>query len=101
MGVQVNINIFKHIQEKYGQEILKIIRKIEKQRVKIAKVQCDIKLILHCKKENLFQTFTKPKFSIKINNYLRNKISRQILEMKLEKKKKKVRTTIKRKHHKN
>ena len=63
---------------------MKIVRKIEKQRVKIAKVQCDIKFILHCKKENLFLTFTKRKFAIKINNYLRNEISRQILEMELK-----------------
>ena len=63
---------------------MKIVGKIEKQRVKIAKVQCDIKFILHCKKENLFPTFTKPKFPIKVKNYLRNKISHQILETELK-----------------
>ena len=47
-----------------------MVRKIEEQRVNIAKAQCDIKFISHCKKENLFPTFTKPKFAIKINNYL-------------------------------
>ena len=63
---------------------MKIVGKIEKQRVKMAKVQCDIKFILHCKKENLFPTFTKPKFPIKVKNYLRNKISHQILETELK-----------------
>ena len=70
LKLYAQVNIFKHIQEKYGQEIMKIVRKTEKQRVKIAKVKCDIKFILHCKKENLFPTFTKPKFAIKINNYV-------------------------------
>ena len=42
------VNIFKHIQGKYEQGIMKIARKIEEQRVKIAYVQCDIKFILHC-----------------------------------------------------
>ena len=70
LKLYAQVNIFKYIKEKYGQEIMKMVRKIEKQCVNIAKAQCDIKFISHCKKENLFPTFTKPKFAIKINNYL-------------------------------
>ena len=36
--------------------------------------------MLYCKKNNLAPIFTRPKFAIRVNNYLRNKISRQILE---------------------
>ena len=65
---------------KYGQEMIKLATKIEKQRVKIAKVKCDIRFLLYCKKNNLAPIFTRPKLAIRASNYVRNKISRQILE---------------------
>ena len=40
--------------------------------------------VLHCKKDNLLPAFTKPKFTIEINNYLRNKTLRQILKAELK-----------------
>ena len=60
--------------------MIKLARKIEKQRVKIAKVKCDIGFMLYCKKIKLATIFTRPKFAIRVSNYLRNKISPQILE---------------------
>ena len=78
------ISIFKYIQEKYGQEMIKLARKFEKQRVKIAKVKCDIRLMLYCKKNNLAPIFTRPKLAIRVSNYLRNKISREILEIEIK-----------------
>ena len=80
LQLYAQISIFKYIQEKYGQEVIKLARGTEKQRVKIAKVKCDIKVLLYYKKINLAQIFTSPKLAITVKNYLRNKISRQILE---------------------
>ena len=80
LQLYAQISIFKYIQEKYGQEVIKLARGIEKQRVKIAKVKCDIKVLLYYKKINLAEIFTSPKLAITVKNYLRNKISRQILE---------------------
>ena len=45
LKLYAQISIFKYIQEKYGQEMIKLARKIEKQRVKIAKIKCHIKFI--------------------------------------------------------
>ena len=39
LKLYAQISIFKYIQEKYGQEMIKLARKIEKQRVKIAKIK--------------------------------------------------------------
>ena len=63
--------------------MIKLARKIKKQRIKIAKVKCNIHLLLYCKKNNLATIFTRPKFAITVNNYLQNKISRQMLETKI------------------
>ena len=41
-------------------------------------------IVLQCKKDNLLPAFTKPKFTIKINSYLRNKTLRQILKRELK-----------------
>ena len=60
--------IFKYIQEKYGREIIKLARKIEKQYVKIAKVKYDIRFMLYCKKNKPAQVFARPKFPITVSN---------------------------------
>ena len=52
--------------------------------MKIAKVKCDIKLLLYCKNNNLTPIFTRPNFTIRVSNYLRNKILRQILETEIQ-----------------
>ena len=64
LKLYAQISIFKYIQEKYGQEMIKLARKIEKRRVKIAKIKCHIKFILYCKKNNLAPIFTTSKFAI-------------------------------------
>ena len=53
---------------------------VEKRRVEVGKVKCDIKFLLYCKKNNLIPIFTRPKFAIKVNKYSRNKVSRQVLD---------------------
>ena len=80
LKLYAQISTFKYIKEKYGQEMIKLAREIEKQHVKIAKIKCDTKFMLYCKKNNLAPIFTRPKFSIRVSNYLQNKISCQILE---------------------
>ena len=52
------VNIFKYVEEKYGQDNTKLARTIEKQCVKLAKAYYDIKFLIYCKKNNLTPTFT-------------------------------------------
>ena len=95
------ISILNYIQEKYEQEMIKLARKIELQHVKIAKVKCDIRFLLYCRKNNLAPIFTRPKFAIRVSNYLRNKISRQILETEIRNqdvKKKEINLAAEREH---
>ena len=51
------INIFRHIEEKYGQKEIKLARVIQKQRTGIAKIECDLKYLLLCKRNNLTPFF--------------------------------------------
>ena len=67
------LNIFGYIVEKYQQEYIKLARRIEERREKIAKVKCDIILLSHCRKKNLIQAFMEHKVVIRINLYPRNK----------------------------
>ena len=53
LKLYARVNIFKYIKEKYGRDNTNIARTIEKQRVKLAKVNCDIKSLIYCKKNNL------------------------------------------------
>ena len=84
-------NLFKYIQEKYGQQIVSKIRAIERYRRKITKLKCDIKFILTCKNNNLTPVFAKPKLSINVDRRTRQKITRTILEAELKNKHKKLR----------
>ena len=67
LKLYAQVNIFKYIEEKYGQDNTKLARTIEKQRVKLAKVNYDIKFLIYCKKNNLTPIFTRPKFAVKIS----------------------------------
>ena len=80
------INISIDIEEKYEQKEIKLARVIQKQRSRITKIECDIKYSLFCKRNNLTPLFAKPKFSIRISHYLRNKTGRQILEAEIKNK---------------
>ena len=44
LQLYTKISIFKCIQEKYGPEMIKLARKIQEQRAKIAKVKCEPKV---------------------------------------------------------
>ena len=80
LKLYIQINISRYNREKYSQEMIRLAKKLEKSNAKIAKVKCDIKLSLFCKNNNLTLIFTRPKFAIRLSNYLRNKILRQISE---------------------
>ena len=92
LKLYARINIFRLIEEKYGQKEIKLVRVIKKQRSRIAKIECDIKYLLLCKRNNLTPFFARPKFSIRISYHLRNKIGRQILEAEIKNKHRKKRT---------
>ena len=81
------------MEEKYGQNTIKLARLIEKQRSKLSKLKCDIDYLLQCKRHNLIPTFARPKIAIQISNYLRNKVSKQILEAELTNKHRKENVT--------
>ena len=70
----------------------KLARVIQKQSSRITKMECDIKYLLFCKRNNLTLLFARPKFSIRISYYLRNKTGRQILEAEIKNKYRKKRT---------
>ena len=89
-----HINIFKHIEEKYGQSEIKLARIIQKQHTKITKIRYDINYLLHCKRNGLIPHFARPKFAVKINKYLRDKIGRQILDAEIRNKHRKKKTLL-------
>ena len=41
LNLYVGINICRHIEEKYGQKDIKLVRVIQKQRSRITKIECD------------------------------------------------------------
>ena len=45
LTLYARVNIFKHIEEKYGQNEFKLVRVIRNQRSRITKIQCDINFI--------------------------------------------------------
>ena len=59
LKLNARINIFKYIEEKYGQKEIKLARVIQKQRSHITKIQCDIKYLLPCKQNSLIPLFTR------------------------------------------
>ena len=66
LKLYARVNIFKHIEEKYGQKEIKLARVIRKKRSRITKIQCDIKYLLSSKQNGLISLFAKPKFSIRL-----------------------------------
>ena len=41
LKIYARINIFSHIEEKYGQKEIKLARVVQKQRSRITKIECD------------------------------------------------------------
>ena len=85
LKLYTGINIFRHIEQKYGQKEIKLPRVIQKQSSGIDKIECDIKYLLFRKRNNLTPLFARSKFLIRISYYLRNKIGRQVLEAEIKK----------------
>ena len=83
LKLYAGINIFKLLEEKFGRNTIKLARLTKKHRSKLSKLKCDIDYLLQCKRHDLIPTFARPKIAIQISNYLRNKISKQILEAEL------------------
>ena len=53
------INIYKHIKKKHGQDVIRNVRLYEKLKTKYMKINADIKYIKSCKKEELTPHFAK------------------------------------------
>ena len=86
LKLYAHLNIFKHIEEKYGQKEIKLARIIQKQRSRITKIQYNIKYLLLCKQNSLIPLFLRLKFLIKISYYLCKKIGQEILEAEIKNK---------------
>ena len=58
------------------------------------KIRYGINYLLHCKRNGLIPHFARPKFAVKINKYLRDKIGRQILDAEIRNKHRKKKTLL-------
>ena len=65
MKLYAQNDIFKRIKKKHGQDVITVIRSLEKLQTKYGKVVADIKYIKTCKEERLIPTFAKVNISIK------------------------------------
>ena len=73
-------NIFNVIRWKYGHETLRNSRKLEKLCLRLEKINCDLKFLLQCKRNNVIPRFAKPKLSIYASYKIKQKIARTIIE---------------------
>ena len=91
-------NCFKIIRGKYGQNTLKNARKWEKLTLRLEKINCDLKFLLQCRRENIIPKFAKPKLNIYASYRLKQKIAKTIIDAEITNKhqqKKKARTELK------
>ena len=80
-------DIFKYVKRKHGQDIIVIIRSLEKKQRKFMKVSADIKYIRTCKKKRLTPTFAKVNISLKKDSFkLKWKIATLIMETEMQNK---------------
>ena len=75
-------SIFTLIKQKYGQEKVKTVRDLERDRTKLAKVNNDLRFLTTSRKKKLCPKFTLPKLSIKVTRRIQ-KISHLILRSKI------------------
>ena len=81
------IIFFKYVKKKHGQDIITVIRSIEKTQRKFMKVSADIKYIKTCKKERLTPTFAKGNISLKSASFKPKwKIATFIMESEMQNK---------------
>ena len=87
--------IFAYINEKHGNETLRLCRGLEKDIIRYEKTSYDLRFLLQCKKESLVPIFAKPKLSIPGDEKLRKQIASLIIKTEL-KNKHRVRNALKR-----
>ena len=81
------IIFFKYVKKKHGQDIITVMRSIEKTQRKFMKVSADIKYIKTCKKERLTPTFAKGNISLKSASFKPKwKIATFIMESEMQNK---------------
>ena len=87
MKLYARNDIFKRIKKKRGQDVITVIRSLEKLQTKYGKVVANINYIKTCKKERLIPTLAKVNISIKnATHKLRRKISSLFMNTELENK---------------
>ena len=81
------INIYKNIKKKHGQDIIRNARLYEKLKTKYMKINGDIKYIKSCKKEELTPRFAKVNLALKSGTVrLKKKIVKLVIEVELQNK---------------
>ena len=78
--------IFAYINEKHGNETLRLCRGLEKDIIRYEKACYDLRFLLRCKKESLVPNFAKPKLSIPGDEKLRKQIASLIIKAELKNK---------------
>ena len=81
------INIYKHIKKKHGQDVIRNVHLYEKLKTKYMKINADIKYIKSCKKEELTPRFAKVNLALKSGTVrLKKKIVKLVIEVELQNK---------------
>ena len=81
------INIYKHIKKKHGQDVLRNVCLYEKLKTKYMKINADIKYIKSCKKKELTRRFAKVSLALKSGTArLEKKIAKLVMEAELQNK---------------
>ena len=78
--------IFAYINEKHGNETLRLCRGLEKDIIRYEKTCYDLRFLLQCKKESLVPIFAKPKLSIPGDEKLQKQIASLIIKTELKNK---------------
>ena len=78
--------IFTVIRGKYGLEPMRNTRRLEKLSLCVAKIDCDLKFLLECKRNNTIPKFARPKLSIYASYKVKQKIAKTIIEAELSNK---------------
>ena len=87
INLYARIDIFKQIEKKHGQDVLKVVRKYERLLAKFMKLQADIKFIKTCKKEYLIPTLANVKLATRSGNKrLKLRLLRIIMEAEVQQK---------------
>ena len=81
------INVYKHIKKKHGQDIIKNVHICKKLKTKYMKINVDIKYIKSCKKEELTRCFANINLALKSGTARhRKKVAKLVMEAELKNK---------------